>query len=88
MAGSGPHCSEQHAGLCACSTSGHSGAARNGQHADRRHVFGLGDTDRVDKLTVFWPDGTRQEWTDVPTDRYHVAAQGEKALRPPGRTTR
>jgi hypothetical protein len=50
--------------------------------ADRRLVFGLGATDRVTKLTVVWPDGSRQEWADVPIDRYHVATQGETDLRP------
>jgi hypothetical protein len=50
---------------------------------DRRHVFGLGTTDRVTKLTVVWPDGTRQEWTDVPINKYHVAIQGEKDLKSP-----
>src|SRR5262249_53075871 len=31
--------------------------------SDRRLVFGLGKTGRIDKLTVIWPDGTRQTWT-------------------------
>ncbi len=38
---------------------------------DRRLVFGLGEVGRVDNLTVVWPDGTKQEWTDPPADRYH-----------------
>jgi hypothetical protein len=38
---------------------------------DRRLLFGLADVGRVDKLTVLWPDGTKQEWTDPPADRYH-----------------
>jgi hypothetical protein len=50
--------------------------------SDRRHVFGLGTTDKVAKLTVIWPDGSQQEWTDVPIDRYHVATQGKKDLAP------
>ena len=47
---------------------------------DRRMVFGLGSENKVVKLTVHWPDGTSQEWTDVPIDRYHVATQGKKEL--------
>jgi hypothetical protein len=50
---------------------------------DRRLLFGLGPADKVAKLTVVWPDGTRQEWADVPTDRYHVATRGQKELAPP-----
>src|SRR5262249_5210657 len=42
---------------------------------DRRHVFGLGTSAEVTKLAVVWPDGTRQEWTNVPTDRYHRITQ-------------
>ncbi len=29
--------------------------------------FGLGDVDRLDSLTVYWPDGTVDTWRDVPT---------------------
>jgi hypothetical protein len=44
---------------------------------DRRLVFGLGGTERIDKLTVFWPDGKQQEWSGLAVDRYHVLAQGK-----------
>ncbi len=43
---------------------------------DRRLVFGLAEVSRVDKLTVLWPDGTKQEWTDPPADRYHKLTAG------------
>jgi hypothetical protein len=49
--------------------------------SDRRFVFGLGDSDRFDKLTVIWPDGTQQEWSDLGLDHYYVLVQGEKAAR-------
>jgi hypothetical protein len=52
---------------------------------DRRLVFGLGEAKQVEKLTVFWPDGTRQEWTGLPIDRYHVLTQGEKEPRVRGK---
>jgi hypothetical protein len=53
-------------------------AAGGGSYAsasDRRFVFGLGSTDRIDKLVVLWPDGHRQEWTALAPDRYHVLAR-------------
>ena len=50
---------------------------------DRRLLFGLGTATKPTKLSVVWPDGTRQEWTDVAIDRYHVATQGQKALDAP-----
>jgi hypothetical protein len=46
--------------------------------SDRRMVFGLGTTQRIDKLTVTWPDRTRQEWTGLDVDRYHALTQGQK----------
>ncbi len=51
--------------------------------SDRRHIFGLGSVDKATKLTVIWPDGSRQEWADIPIDRYHVVEQGKKDLSPP-----
>jgi hypothetical protein len=49
--------------------------------SDRRLVFGLGPAQRIDKLSVIWPDGKRQEWTGLPLDRYYVLTQGEKEAR-------
>jgi hypothetical protein len=46
--------------------------------SDRRMVFGLGEHERVDRLTVVWPDRSRQEWTGLAIDRYHVLTQGRK----------
>ena len=51
--------------------------------SDRRHLFGLGETEKISKLSIVWPDGSRQEWTEVPIDRYHITTQGQKALSPP-----
>ncbi len=50
---------------------------------DRRFVFGLGPADKIDKVTVVWPDGKEQAWANLPTDRYHVLVQGEKEPRAP-----
>ena len=49
---------------------------------DRRLFFGLGGQEKITKLTVSWPDGTTQEFTDVPVDRYCVLKKGEKVLLP------
>ena len=32
--------------------------------------FGLGAAESVDVLTVRWPDGSVDEWTEVAGDRY------------------
>ena len=45
-------------------------------------VFGIGTQSQVVKLTVTWPDGTIQEFTDVPLDKYHTLKRGEKNLLP------
>ncbi|HMF20357.1 MAG TPA: CRTAC1 family protein, partial [Gemmataceae bacterium] len=42
--------------------------------SDRRHVFGLGKSTTT-KLTVYWPDGTHQNWTNLAPDRYHTLMQ-------------
>lgn len=42
---------------------------------ERAVTFGLGKADRIDKLTVTWPDGTQQSQTDVPIDREMVIEQ-------------
>jgi hypothetical protein len=43
--------------------------------SDRRLVFGLGKTDKINRLTVVWPDGKQQEWTALAVDRYHILCQ-------------
>jgi hypothetical protein len=47
---------------------------------DRRAVFGMGKTERVERLTVIWPDGQQQQWTGLAPDRYYRATQGKKDL--------
>jgi hypothetical protein len=44
---------------------------------DPRVLVGLGGTSRIDKVRVEWPDGTAEEWTDVPVDRYTTLKEGE-----------
>jgi hypothetical protein len=40
-------------------------------------TFGLGESDRIDRLEVTWPDGSSRTMTDVAVDR-------EIVVRPPG----
>jgi enediyne biosynthesis protein E4 len=40
-------------------------------------TFGLGKHDRVDRVTVRWPDGTVQHLHDVTVDRGYEITQSE-----------
>ena len=40
-------------------------------------TFGLGTTDRVDAVTVIWPDGGIETWTDLEADRVHILHKGQ-----------
>jgi hypothetical protein len=46
--------------------------------SDRRLVFGLAKTDKIDRLTVIWPDRTQRVWANLAIDRYHVLLQTRK----------
>jgi hypothetical protein len=54
---------------------------------DSRHVFGLGKSTKIDKLTVAWPSGEEQVWTDLTVDRYWRLVEGEKDGKP-GRSSK
>jgi hypothetical protein len=43
--------------------------------SDRRHLFGLGKATKIDRLTVIWPNGERQQWKGLTIDRYHRLVQ-------------
>src|SRR5262249_62386448 len=45
---------------------------------DRRHVFGLGRAERIDRLTVVWPSGEAQQWSGLAADRYWRLTEGEQ----------
>ncbi|MGH7224153.1 MAG: CRTAC1 family protein, partial [Gemmataceae bacterium] len=49
---------------------------------DRRHVFGLGPADHIDKLTVVWPSGRKQEWKRLAPDRYWRLTEGVEDAEP------
>ena len=46
---------------------------------DRRLVFGLGKTDKIDHVTVIWPDGSEQRFDALAVDRYHRLTRGSSA---------
>jgi hypothetical protein len=43
-------------------------------------IFGLTDADRIEKLEVFWPSGTRQSFTELAVDAEILLVEG--AVRP------
>ncbi len=44
---------------------------------DRRIHFGLGGARRIERLTVFWPGGEKQEFRNLPVDRFLTVVQGK-----------
>jgi hypothetical protein len=44
---------------------------------DRRLVFGLGTTDRVDRVEVFWPGGRPERWEGLEVGRYWRLTEGQ-----------
>jgi hypothetical protein len=49
---------------------------------DPRHVFGLGQGKKFDKVTVTWPDLTEQTWENLDIDRYWRLVEGKKEAEP------
>ena len=41
-------------------------------------ILGLGDAERVDRLSIRWPTGTTQVLTDVPADRRITVTEGRE----------
>ncbi len=39
-------------------------------------TFGLGASEQVDSVTVTWPDGETETWTDLAADRVHLLQRG------------
>jgi len=50
--------------------------------ADGTVHFGLGEADRVDRLTVTWPDGTVEHYVDLPTDLFTEIMKGSGVIAP------
>ena len=40
-------------------------------------TFGLGDAPRLDELTVHWPSGRQETWTDLPSARTYAVREGQ-----------
>jgi hypothetical protein len=49
---------------------------------DHRHIFGLARETRIDRLTVIWPSGKRQQWSNLAVDRYYRLTQGREKAEP------
>lgn len=45
---------------------------------DLRIHFGLGSRTMVDKVEVLWPDGDKQSFTNLPTNRFYQITEGGK----------
>ena len=43
---------------------------------DPRLLFGLGASGRIEVVTVHWPDGTLERWSDVPAGSYTTLRRG------------
>jgi hypothetical protein len=41
---------------------------------------GLGEATEVTKITANWPDGSVEEWTELPVDKYTTLAKGSGKL--------
>lgn len=64
----------------------HAGSGYLCQDTRRLH-FGLGEATRVEGIQVTWPDGSHQEWGELPADSRWRLVQGEAEPRPlPART--
>ena len=48
----------------------------------RQLVFGLGEATHIDKLSIRWPSGTTQTYTNVAVDTEYTAVEGREALAP------
>lgn len=43
---------------------------------DPRVLLGLGTQTQIEAVRVYWPQGTVEEWRDLPVDRYHPLVRG------------
>ncbi len=51
--------------------------------SDPRVLFGLGESTSIDSVHVDWPDGSVEQWSDLPIDRYSTLRQGSGQSVPP-----
>ncbi len=50
--------------------------------SDHRLHFGLGSSEKADRVVVTWPSGQRDTYTDLAADRGYVLREGATAARP------
>ena len=43
-------------------------------------TFGLGESDRIDRLSIEWPSGVRQEFLDLEVDQRWLLVEGQDEL--------
>jgi hypothetical protein len=43
--------------------------------------FGLGNNNKVDELTIAWPSGIVDRWTNIPADQRIMAEEGATSWR-------
>jgi enediyne biosynthesis protein E4 len=51
--------------------------------SDKRLHFGLGNADRVEKITVRWPSGAKQTFTGLAADTFYYLREGASPVRDP-----
>ena len=54
-----------------------------GSQSDFRAHFGLGETSRIDRIVVRWPDGTREAFTVKGVDRIVALTKGQGLVQKP-----
>ena len=50
---------------------------------DRRHLFGLGKSDRPGRLRVVWPSGREEHWDGLTADGYWRLTEGNPTAEKP-----
>jgi hypothetical protein len=52
---------------------------------DRRHLFGLGKSEHIERLTVVWQSGHEQDWSGdgLAVDRYWRLVEGKERASEP-----
>jgi hypothetical protein len=48
---------------------------------DPRVLVGLAQAEKISRARVIWPDGSVEEWADVPVNRYTTLRQGSGSAR-------
>lgn len=49
--------------------------------SDRRVLFGLGNSDHIKQLTITWPDGASDSWSNIPINQYHTVIEDESSIK-------